>query len=71
VYPIKSSKHWLAYQGRVGAWNSAPVVPALGGATPSPTMPANEGISHEWKNFSIGTFGNDGANWISDDSTGD
>ncbi len=67
-YPIKFSKHWLAYLGRVGDWDSPPF-----GATPSPTMPAHEGISHEWRNFTIGMFGfgNGGANWIWDDSTGD
>ncbi len=72
-YPIKFSKHWLAYLGRVGVWHNYPVLPGLGYGSASPTMPAHEGISHEWRNFTINFsgFGNSDANWIVDDAIGD
>lgn len=69
VYPsANGSRPWLAYVGRTGDFDDPIFV-----GSPSPTMPANESISHEWSVFTAGFsgFGNGGAQWVNDDNTGD
>jgi hypothetical protein len=73
VYPLKSmSKHWLAYVGRLGDFDDP-----IGAQSPSPTMPSNESLAHEWWAFTINTsgFGNNpslaSVTWVVDNSIGD
>ncbi len=67
VYPVYYSKPWLAYVGRLGAFDDPYFV-----ASPSPHMPAYEDISHGWTIFTVGAFfGNDGASWVIDNNIGD